>query len=128
MRSTEIKELRRPATVNGTIILIIFKPKYLGGRQPKAVEIGDLQKLFRVTTFVPLKHEAGTVWKKLSWQNPDFQVNTWWVKGSKGVPSKKSDLGIETAVLVSMESTEIEALECIDLLPYCGGFSVHCLV
>ena len=77
--------------------------------------MGDLQKLSRVTIVVPGKHDAGTVLKRLS-------------KGSKDVLAKISDLGIETAVLVTMECTEVEALKRINFLPYCGGFRAHCLV
>ena len=79
----------------------------------------------RVTICVPDKHDAGTVLKR---QNPGLKVDTWQVKGSKEVPAKKSDLGVETAVHVTMEPTEVEALKRIDFLLYCGGFRAHCLV
>ena len=78
----------------------------------KAVEMGDLQKLVRVLIFVPGKHEAGSVLKRHSRQKPDLKVDTWQVRGSK-----KSDLGIETAVLVTMECTEVEVLKRIDVQP-----------
>ena len=97
------------------------------GASLKAVEMGDLQKLYRVIIFVPGKQDAGAVLKRLSQQNPDLKVDTWPVRGSKEVPAKKSDLGIETAVLVTMECTEVEALKCIDFLS-CGGFRALCLV
>ena len=90
--------------------------------------MGDLPKLPWVTIYVPGKHDAGTVLNRLSRQNPGLKVDTSQVKGSKDVPAKNSDLGVETALRVTMEPTEIEALKRIDFLPYCGGFRAHCLV
>ena len=84
--------------------------------------MGDLPKLPTVTIYVPGKHDAGTVLKRLTWQNPGLKVDTWQVKGSKEVPAKKSDLGVETAVRVTIEPTEVEALKCIDFLPYCEQY------
>ena len=55
-------------------------------------------------------------------------MHPWQVRGSKEGPAIKSYLGIEMAVLVTMECTEVETLKCIDFLPYCGGFRAHCLV
>ena len=55
-------------------------------------------------------------------------MDTWQVKGSSEVPAKKSDLGVEIAVRVTMEPTEVEGLKRIDFLPYCGGFRAYCLV
>ena len=85
--------------------------------------MGDLPKLPRVTIYVPGKHDAGMVLKRLSRQNPGLKIDTWQVKGSRKVLAKESDLGVETAVRVTMEPTEIEALKRIDFLPYCGDFS-----
>ena len=47
------------------------------GASLKAVEMGDLPKLARVPIYVPGKHDAETVLKRLSLQNPGLKVDTW---------------------------------------------------
>ena len=99
-----------------------------GASLKTVIEMEDLIKLSMIIIFVPSKHDAGTVLKRLSRQNPDLKVNTWQVRGTKGVPAKKSDLEVETAMVVIMEGTEVDALKRINFQPFCGGFRAHCLV
>ena len=77
--------------------------------------------------YVQGKVEPAIAMGRLAKQNNSLQVNAWTVVGLTEATGKVAGL-VETAITVTMERSEIEALESLDFRPFCGGKRAHVVV